>query len=80
MPHASVDWVTPQAHRLPNTQFMKIFFPTSPYVRNPLGKAPALDSDDGLVLYGSRVIWEYLNDLCKVTQLTQAAEPLLQSA
>jgi glutathione S-transferase len=29
---------------------------------NPLGQVPALVADDGLVLYDSRVICEYLND------------------
>jgi glutathione S-transferase len=32
---------------------------------NPLGKVPTLITDDGLVLYDSRVICEYLNDLGK---------------
>jgi glutathione S-transferase len=31
--------------------------------RNPLGKVPALITDDGDALYDSRVICEYLNDL-----------------
>ncbi len=31
--------------------------------RNPLGKVPTLLTDDGLALYDSRVICEYLNDL-----------------
>ena len=31
--------------------------------KNPLGKVPTLITDDGLVLYDSRVICEYLNDL-----------------
>jgi hypothetical protein len=31
--------------------------------KNPLGKVPTLIADDGLVLYDSRVICEYLNDL-----------------
>lgn len=30
---------------------------------NPLGKIPALLTDDGLTLYDSRVICEYLNSL-----------------
>jgi glutathione S-transferase len=30
---------------------------------NPLGKIPTLIADDGTVLYDSRVIFEYLNDL-----------------
>jgi len=30
---------------------------------NPLGKIPTLITDDGTVLYDSRVIFEYLNDL-----------------
>jgi glutathione S-transferase len=30
---------------------------------NPLGKVPALITDDGVALYDSRVICEYLNDL-----------------
>jgi len=32
--------------------------------RNPLGKVPTLIADDGTVLYDSRVICEYLNELC----------------
>jgi glutathione S-transferase len=32
--------------------------------RNPLGKVPTLITDDGTVLFDSRVICEYLNDLC----------------
>jgi len=32
---------------------------------NPLGKVPTLVTDDGAVLYDSRVICEYLNDLGK---------------
>lgn len=32
-------------------------------VQNPLGKAPTLITDDGVVLYDSRVICEYLNAL-----------------
>jgi glutathione S-transferase len=31
--------------------------------RNPLGKVPTLITDDGAVLYDSRVICEYLNEL-----------------
>ena len=31
--------------------------------KNPLGKVPTLLTDDGLALYDSRVICEYLNDL-----------------
>ena len=31
---------------------------------NPLGKVPTLITDEGGVLYDSRVICEYLNDLC----------------
>ncbi len=31
--------------------------------RNPLGKVPTLITDEGTVLYDSRVICEYLNDL-----------------
>ena len=33
--------------------------------RNPLGKVPTFIADDGTVLYDSRVICEYLNDLGK---------------
>ncbi|MBB3177186.1 glutathione S-transferase [Variovorax sp. Sphag1AA] len=33
--------------------------------KNPLGKVPTFITDDGLVLYDSRVICEYLNDLAK---------------
>jgi glutathione S-transferase len=32
---------------------------------NPLGKVPTFIADDGTVLYDSRVICEYLNDLAK---------------
>jgi glutathione S-transferase len=32
-------------------------------VKNPLGKVPTLITDDGVALYDSRVICEYLNDL-----------------
>jgi glutathione S-transferase len=32
-------------------------------VKNPLGKVPTLVTDDGVGLYDSRVICEYLNDL-----------------
>lgn len=32
---------------------------------NPLGKVPTFHSDDGQVLYDSRVICEYLNDLAR---------------
>lgn len=39
---------------------------------NPLGKVPTFVTDDGLVLYDSRVICEYLNDLGK-GQLIPAA-------
>lgn len=31
--------------------------------KNPLGQVPTLVTDDGMVLYDSRVICEYLNDL-----------------
>jgi glutathione S-transferase len=33
--------------------------------RNPLGKIPTLLTDDGAVLYDSRVVCEYLNTLAK---------------
>lgn len=36
---------------------------TMPVDRNPLGKIPALERDDGPVLYDSRVICRYLDDL-----------------
>ena len=36
---------------------------TLPLDRNPLGKIPALERDDGRVLYDSRVICRYLDDL-----------------
>lgn len=36
---------------------------TMPVDRNPLGKIPALDRDDGPTLYDSRVITRYLDDL-----------------
>ena len=34
-------------------------------VNNPLGKVPTFFSDDGMVLYDSRVICEYLNEIGK---------------
>lgn len=34
-----------------------------PVARNPLGKVPALERDDGPTLYDSRVICRYLDDL-----------------
>lgn len=37
---------------------------TMPVDRNPLGKIPALERDDGPTLYDSRVICRYLDDLC----------------
>lgn len=36
---------------------------TLPVDRNPLGKIPALERDEGDVIYDSRVICRYLNDL-----------------
>lgn len=36
---------------------------TLPIDRNPLGKIPALERDDGQILYDSRVICRYLDDL-----------------
>jgi glutathione S-transferase len=42
--------------------------------RNPLGKVPTLTTDDGQVLYDSRVICEYLNDLGRGT-LVPASGP-----
>lgn len=36
---------------------------TTPVDRNPLGKIPALERDDGPTLYDSRVICRYLDDL-----------------
>jgi len=33
--------------------------------RNPLGKIPTLITDDGAILYDSRVVCEYLNQLAK---------------
>lgn len=36
---------------------------TMPLDRNPLGKIPALERDDGPTLYDSRVICRYLDDL-----------------
>jgi glutathione S-transferase len=38
---------------------------TLPVDRNPLGKVPALERDDGPTLYDSRVICRYLDDLLK---------------
>jgi len=36
-----------------------------PITRNPLGKIPALDCDDGAAIYDSRVICRYLDDLAQ---------------
>ena len=36
-----------------------------PVARNPLGKVPALDLDDGTTLYDSRVICRYLDTVAK---------------
>ena len=44
----------------PNTELLKV---------NPLGKIPALTTDDGMVLYDSSVICEYLDTLHKGTKL-----------
>jgi glutathione S-transferase len=44
----------------PNTELLKV---------NPLGKIPALITDDGMVLYDSTVICEYLDTLHKGTKL-----------
>ena len=44
----------------PNTELMQV---------NPLGKIPALITDDGMVLYDSSVICEYLDTLHKGTKL-----------
>ena len=38
---------------------------TLPITRNPLGKIPALDRDDGSAIYDSRVICRYLDDLAQ---------------
>jgi glutathione S-transferase len=38
---------------------------TLPVDRNPLGKIPALERDDGPTLYDSRVITRYLDDLLR---------------
>ena len=38
---------------------------TLPVTRNPLGKIPALDRDDGTAIYDSRVICRYLDDLAQ---------------
>ena len=37
-----------------------------PLTRNPLGKIPALDREDGSVLYDSRVICRYLDDVAQL--------------
>jgi glutathione S-transferase len=39
---------------------------------NPLGKIPTFFTDDGLVLYDSRVICEYLNDLVRGSLIPSA--------
>ena len=43
--------------------------------KNPLGKVPTLITDDGLVLYDSRVICAYLNVLGKGGLLPSAGKP-----
>jgi glutathione S-transferase len=43
--------------------------------RNPLGKIPALVTDDGQALYDSRVIVEYLESLSEGTLLPAAPDP-----
>lgn len=40
---------------------------TLPVDRNPLGKIPALERDDGSTLYDSRVICRYLDDLLEAS-------------
>jgi glutathione S-transferase len=40
-------------------------------VHNPLGKVPTLITDEGVVLYDSRVICEYLNALGKGNLIPQ---------
>jgi glutathione S-transferase len=42
--------------------------------KNPLGKVPTFLTDDGQVLYDSRVICEYLNDLAGGTLLPATGE------
>ena len=42
---------------------------------NPLGKVPTFFTDDGQVLYDSRVICEYLNDLGRGTLLPASGAP-----
>jgi glutathione S-transferase len=48
---------------------------TLPLARNPLGKIPTLERDDGPALYDSRVITRYLDDLAG-GRLYPAAPPL----
>ncbi|MFO0551350.1 MAG: glutathione S-transferase N-terminal domain-containing protein [Polyangiaceae bacterium] len=43
--------------------------------RNPLGKIPALELDDGTVLYDSRVICEYLDTLHTGRRMVPASGP-----
>ena len=42
---------------------------------NPLGKIPCLVTDDGMVLYDSRVVCEYLDGLHRGPKMFPAAEP-----
>lgn len=43
--------------------------------RNPLGQVPTFVTDDGQVLYDSRVICEYLNDLAQGALLPASGAP-----
>ncbi len=53
--------------------------PVAPVVEvvadNPLGKIPCLVTDDGLALYDSRVIAEYLDDLHDGPKMFPSAGP-----
>ena len=46
---------------------------------NPLGKVPTFFTDDGQVLYDSRVICEYLNDLAKGSLIPAAGSARWQT-
>ena len=46
---------------------------------NPLGKVPTFFADDGQVLYDSRVICEYLNDLAKGSLIPAAGSARWQT-
>ena len=60
----------------PATRMMTPVKPDADLVRdNPLGKIPCLVTDDGVVLYDSRVICEYLDSLHDGSKMFPAAGP-----